>query len=91
MKKSELSVLSKQQKLENWLNCKIEESKNNGDKMFLGVPDSWYESGFHCCNNGHINGMYLKTSKGAVCLTCHEPSHIFPSNATTEELKKALS
>lgn len=86
------AVFSRQQKLETWLNKRIEKAKEEGKEFFLGVPDEWYENPLHCCNNGHINGMYLKSSeRGAVCLSCHEPSHIFPSDATQEELNIALS
>jgi hypothetical protein len=86
------AVFSRQEKLEIWLNKRIEKAKEEGKELFMGVPDEWYENPLHCCNNGHINGMYLKSSeKGAVCLTCHEPSHIFPSDATQEELNVALS
>lgn len=81
-----------QQKLEIWLNKRIEKAKEEGKEFFLGVPDEWYENPLYCCNNGHISGMYLKSSEmGAVCLSCHEPSHIFPSDATQDELNVALS
>ncbi len=86
------AVFSRQERLQDWLKFKIEQAKNNGEEMFMGIPDKWYEDGFHCCNNGHINGMYLKSEmKGAVCMTCQEPSHIFPSDATKEELNFALN
>jgi len=81
--------MGKQEILEEWLNVKIKEAKDNGEEMFLGVPDAWYEQALHCCNNGHINDMYLKSEiKGSVCLTCREPSHIFPTGVTDEEFKK---
>ena len=85
-------VFSKQQKLEKWLKEKIEQAKNEGKEMFMGVPDEWYEQGLHCCNNGHIFSSYLKSElKGCVCFECLEPSHIFPTNTTQEELIEALS
>jgi hypothetical protein len=86
------TVFSKQEKLEIWLNKRIAKAKEDGKEIFMGVPDEWYENPFHFCNNGQINEMYLKSSeRGALCLTCYEPSHIFPSDATQEELNDALS
>jgi|GEM_PF-4978626 len=82
----------RQEKLLSWLRGKISLAEAEGKEMFMGVPDEWYETGLHCCNNGHIGKMYLKSEdKGALCLTCHQPSHIFPSDATQEDLNNALS
>ena len=90
--KTNTNKLSPQEKLQLWLNKKIVKAKIEGCKMFMGVPDSWYESGLHCCNNGHVNSRYLKSEAlgGCVCLTCMQPSHIFPSGASIDELNEAL-
>lgn len=82
--------MTQQEKLKTWLKSKIDIAKKEGVEFFMGVPDSWYEGKLHCCNNGHIGSMYLKTEKGAVCLTCHQPSSMFPDDATQEELNEAL-
>lgn len=83
--------LTQQNKLESWIKEKIKEGEDRGEKMFLGVPEHWLEDPLHCCNNGHISTMYLKSSeKGCVCLNCYQPSHLFPKGATEEELLNAL-
>lgn len=86
------AVSSRQERLEHWLKFKIEKAKEQGEEMFLGVPDNWYENGIHICKNGHLNGMYLKSEmKGAVCIQCYEPSHICPANISEEEVDFALN
>lgn len=81
----------KQQKLDKWINQKIQEAKSNNEPLFMGVPDSWFEQGFHFCCNGHINFSYLKSElRGALCLNCFEKSYILPVNTTQEELNKVL-
>lgn len=38
-----MSANNRQEKLETWLNKRIEKAKKEGVKLFLGVPDEWYE------------------------------------------------
>lgn len=50
-----------------------EEEKRQGKKMFLGIPDHWYESPgpkFRC-KNDHVSKMVLKTEeRGDRCMAC---------------------
>lgn len=42
-----------------------------GERMFLGIPDRWYEGGKWRCVNGHVSDCILKTAKGDRCLECN--------------------
>jgi hypothetical protein len=54
-----------------------------GAKMFLGIPDRWYEDLHFRCRNDHVSTMYLKCeAKGYdACFACGEPvSMTFPED-----------
>ncbi|WP_286842646.1 MULTISPECIES: hypothetical protein [Sphingobacterium] len=83
--------MDRSQQLSNWLTSKKELAKNNGETMFQGIPDSWFESANWCCENGHVYSMYLKSEKyGSVCLGCGKPVFLFPKNATIEEYSEVI-
>jgi hypothetical protein len=46
-----------------------------GDRMFLGIPDFWFEKPgpkFRCMND-HVSGFILKSEeRGDLCLECQE-------------------
>lgn len=47
--------------------------KARGDKMFLGIPDFWYEKPGpkYRCQNGHVSARILKSEDyGDLCLVC---------------------
>lgn len=84
--------IEQQEKLEAWIKERIEIAKENGDDMFLSIPEKWYNPIWYCCNNGHVNDSYLKSEMfgGCVCLDCYQPSHIYPNDVSLEEFHKAL-
>lgn len=84
--------MSKKDKLLAWLDKEIIQAKENGEEIFMGIPDRWYEPLRHCCINGHISHRYLKSElKGNVCLACGESVYVFPADATEENLHLVLS
>lgn len=49
------------------------EEELKGNKMFLGIPDHWYEppGPKFRCKNDHVSKMILKTEhRGDCCLAC---------------------
>jgi len=84
--------MSRQERFEKWIMDRAKEAEKNGEQMFLQVPEAWWEQGLHCCNNGHVNGSYLKSEElgGAVCFNCREKSQIFPTGLTEEEFKAEM-
>lgn len=87
-------VVNKEQQLilENWFKERIDLAKTKGEKIFLGVPEKWFENMWHCCNNGHVNDSYLKSELfgGAVCFDCYQPSHIFPNDVSVKDFRTAI-
>lgn len=47
----------------------------DGAKMFMDIPDRWYDNMHWRCTNDHVSTMYLKREeKGDIaCLECLEP------------------
>lgn len=84
---------AREAKLIAWLTSEIEKAMQAKEPMFLGVPDTWYETGLHLCNSGHINSMYLKSDYlgCCVCLECSQPSHLCPPGISEEQLKQILN
>lgn len=70
----------------------IAKAEANGEEMFLGLPDNWYEPHpNYGCDNGHVSKYYLKSEmQGPVCLACHSPLAMIPHGYTDETLTKAL-
>ncbi len=65
------------------LRLKYEE---NGEPIFMGIPDSWYENPgpkFRCAE-GHVNNSVVKSEVvGDCCLTCNGPVLMtFPNDKT---------
>lgn len=54
-----------------------------GPKMFLGLPDRWYDGKKFRCAKGHISTTILKSEvKGDLCLECQTPALLtFPEDA----------
>ena len=46
------------------------EAAANGEAMFLGIPESWYEAGKWRCEEGHISTTILTGDAGDRCLAC---------------------
>lgn len=46
-----------------------------GRKMFMGIPDYWYEDLHFRCRNDHVSTRYLKSEAvgASLCLACFEP------------------
>ncbi len=62
---------------------KLEEEQASGARMFMGIPDRWYEDLTFRCEHGHISKMVLKSEAlgDRVCLKCHTPVWItFPED-----------
>jgi hypothetical protein len=76
-----------------WLRRKAAEALQAGEPMFMGIPDTWFETHRHLCNNGHISAMYCKSEAlgGCVCLECSQPSHLCPPGLTETELQTILN
>lgn len=57
---------------------------NNGEQMFLEIPDRWYEPHKFRCANGHVSTTVLLSEGGQYrdsCLMCHEPAVLtFPED-----------
>lgn len=53
-----------------------------GQKMFLGIPDRWYDDPHWRCSNHHVSTMYLKSEvSGDLCLKCFQPVYMtFPED-----------
>lgn len=56
----------------------IKEAEENGELMFLGIPDSWFEDPHWMCRNEHVSRRYLKTEYDAVCLECYCTVRLMP-------------
>lgn len=48
------------------------ECADRGDKMFLDIPERWYDGKKFRCANNHISTCILKTDSGDRCLECQE-------------------
>jgi len=94
MKKSDSpknSYFNRTKRLNEYLDIKIEEYKESGQEMFMGLPDMWYEPFTICCPNGHVSHRYLKSEeKGNVCLACHEPTYLCPPDTKEDDLIKLI-
>jgi hypothetical protein len=88
----EMTNLTKEQKLENWIDSEIKKAKENKEPFFLNYPDSWYKSATWADINGHISKSYLSSEEeGCICLECQEPVWLCPPETTEEQLKEILS
>jgi len=45
----------------------------NGERMFLGHPDRWYEPAHWRCPSDHVSTAHLITDSGPRCLACQGP------------------
>ena len=45
------------------LAARAEVEKIDGEPMFLGRPDRWYEAAWFRCEHGHVTGMVLKSEE----------------------------
>lgn len=59
-----------------------------GEKMFMGIPDFWYDKPRWRCPNNHVSSRYLMTeTRGDRCLQCQEPVMLtFPTDRDYTEL-----
>lgn len=59
-----------------------------GEKMFMGIPDAWYDDPHWRCPNNHVSSRYLMTEeRGDRCLRCQEPVMLtFPTDRDGTEL-----
>ncbi len=76
-----------------WVESEITKCKANGEEMFLGVPDKWFEPMRHGCENGHVSQRYLKSEAlgDNVCLACFKPVYMIPNHINKdEELQEIL-
>lgn len=45
-----------------------------GGKLFMGLPDRWYDANKFRCINGHVNTWIIKTElRGDACPSCLGP------------------
>lgn len=53
----------------------IQAEIDKGEKLFLGIPDRWYDVHKFRCYNGHVSTMVLKSEAlgGDACLECYSP------------------
>ena len=66
-----------------------EAAKRNGEKCFLGTPESWLEPVTFWCKNGHCSTMYIKCeASGNMCQACMTPVRIGPRVLPDLEPKK---
>lgn len=56
-----------------------ESCEDDGDEMFLGMPDAWYEERTLFCADGHVSHVSLGTDDGDRCLSCRRPLVLGPS------------
>ena len=51
---------------------KASEEQAGGGKMFMGLPDRWYEKPgpLWRCTGGHVCSHYLGTDRGPRCIAC---------------------
>lgn len=70
---------------------RIEQSA--GAKMFMGLPDNWYEPHpEYGCNNGHVSHIYIKSeARGHLCPACQQPVAMIPHGFTDKTLAIALA
>lgn len=63
------------QKLYEALQARRKAEEAAGQKMFLGIPDRWYEDAHWRCPNHHVSRVYLKSEAQGkdLCLKCFEP------------------
>lgn len=66
--------------LVNWRDDLAETAGARGDKMFMGIPDAWFEDPHWFCTNGHVSHCVLRSDSGASrCLACREVVILGPS------------
>lgn len=73
-----------------WLQERRDAEAKAGAKMFMGIPDRWFEDLKFRCLNGHVSTMILKCSEGPMdqCLACRAPVRMtFPEDAEEEALR----
>jgi hypothetical protein len=56
-----------------------ESCEDDGEEMFLGMPDAWYEEHTLFCADGHVSHVSLGTDDGDRCLSCRRPLVLGPS------------
>ncbi len=55
-----------------WLYHHKEIERLAGAKMFMDIPDRWFEDPSWRCENGHVSSTFLKSERdGDRCLACH--------------------
>lgn len=71
-----------------WVDEERARARERGEKMFLGVPDAWFDASRWGCPNGHVSRIYLRTEtgSGAVCLACGEDVRLCPPGTTESTL-----
>ncbi len=82
-RKKALAVLQKQ---------KVAEAVKNGEELFMGLPDNWYEPNPQWgCENGHLMQSYINSeTRGCICPKCMTPIALLPKVYTEESLKAAI-
>jgi hypothetical protein len=47
----------------------------SGEKLFMFIPDAWYDHPTWICCSGHVSTTILKSEeKGDLCLQCQQPA-----------------
>lgn len=89
-----MTRILKTEELRMWQLQRITHEKAQGQPMFMGFPDRWYESPTYLCINLHVSKRYLKSEhRGPVCLacSCFEPLFLVPPETTEENIKLRFS
>lgn len=74
-----------------FIECEKAKQVKDNKPMFMSIPEEWLDAGKWCCQNGHVNGMYLKSEmQGSVCLCCGSPVRLFPTGVKVEDFEKWL-
>ena len=60
------------EELKDFIRGHKEKAKQEGEPIFMGIPDRWYETPTWRCTNGHVSSSFLKTDEGDRCLACQE-------------------
>jgi len=84
------SDIVKREILLNWSKNKIERYKNRGGKIFLELPEEWFEKWTIACENGHVSTCVLKTVRGSVCLKCGKDCITLVPPNTSERFLRSL-
>jgi hypothetical protein len=80
-------------RVKQWADKKIKQYKERGGRMFMQLPDAWFEKWTVACENGHVSNCVIKSElHGSLCMYCGQVcTALIPPNTSERFLKSIVA